>query len=66
MDEIRREGDQVVVSLSLDEVRLIGATLNEALNGGYAIPGDVWEQLVGQPLEQAESLLDALLAVVGS
>jgi hypothetical protein len=66
MEEIRREGEQVVVSLSLDELRLIGATMNEALNGGYAIPGDIWEELVGQPVERAESLVDALLAVVES
>jgi hypothetical protein len=65
MEEIRRDGDQVVVSLSLDEVRLIGATMNEALNGGYAIPGDIWEELVGQPLEKAESLIDGLLSLVG-
>jgi hypothetical protein len=64
MEEIRRDGDQVVVSLSLDEVRLIGATMNEALNGGYAIPGDIWEELVGQPLEKAESLIDGLLSLV--
>jgi hypothetical protein len=38
--------------------------MNEALNGGYAIPGDVWEELVGQPAERAESLLDVVLAVV--
>jgi hypothetical protein len=64
MEEIRREGDQVVVSLSLDELRLIGATLNESLNGGYAIPGDIWEELVGQPTEKADALLDALVALV--
>ncbi len=66
MEEIRREGEQVTVSLSLDELRLIGATMNEALNGGYAIPGDIWPELIGQPAERAESLLDALLAVVES
>jgi hypothetical protein len=66
MEEIRREGDRVVVSLSLDELRLIGATMNEALNGGYAIPGDIWEELVGQPVERAEVLVDAVLAVVES
>lgn len=64
MEEIRREGEQVVVSLSLDELRLIGATMNEALNGGYAIPGDIWEELIGQPAANADALLDALLAAV--
>ncbi|HEY3773598.1 MAG TPA: hypothetical protein VGL69_11430 [Solirubrobacteraceae bacterium] len=66
MEEVRREGEQVVVSLALDELRLIGATMNEALNGGYAIPGDIWLELIGQPAERAESLLEALLAVVES
>jgi hypothetical protein len=66
MKEIQREGEQVVVSLSLDELRLIGAMMNEALNGGYAIPGDIWPELVGQPAERAEALLDALLAVAES
>jgi hypothetical protein len=66
MKEIRREGEQVVVSMSLDELRLIGATMNEALNGGYAIPGDIWTELVGQSVERAEALLDAVLAVVES
>jgi hypothetical protein len=64
MEEIRRDGEHVVVSLSLDELRLIGATMNEALNGGYAIPGDIWEELIGQPPEKADALLDALLAAV--
>jgi hypothetical protein len=64
MEEIRREGEQVVVRLSLEELRLLGATMNEALNGGYAIPGDIWEELIGQPAESADRLLDSLLAVV--
>ncbi len=66
MEEVRREGEQVVVSLSLDELRLIGATMNEALNGGYAIPEDVLEALIGQPADRAESLLDSVLTVVES
>ncbi|HTU32089.1 MAG TPA: hypothetical protein VMF07_22050 [Solirubrobacteraceae bacterium] len=66
MEEVRREGEQVVVSLSLDELRLIGATINEALNGGYAIPGDIWPELLGHSTQDAEALLDGLLGIVES
>ena len=60
MEEIRREGEQVVVSLSLDELRLMLGTLNESINGPYAMPADEWGPLVGQPIERAEMLMDAI------
>jgi hypothetical protein len=64
MEEIRREGEQVVMSLSLDELRLIGATMNEALNGGYAIPGDIWEELIGASRAEVRNTLDRILTVL--
>ena len=66
MEKIRRDGEQVEVRASVDEVRLLVGTLNEALNGGYAFPPAEWEVLVGQPPERAEELLARLLELLES
>ena len=42
-----KEGEEIVVRATTEEMRLLGATLNEALDGAYAIPSDEWEELVG-------------------
>jgi hypothetical protein len=60
VEEIERQDDQVTVSASTEELRLLVGALNEALNGGYAIPADEWLDLVGQPPERASALLAAL------
>jgi hypothetical protein len=64
MEEVRRNGEQVVVSASREELRLLVGVLNEAVNGGYAIPLDEWEGLVGQPPDEAGALLDALVTIL--
>jgi hypothetical protein len=64
MQEVRREGDEVVLSMSLDELRLLTGALNEARNGPYAIPEDEWGGLVGQPPERASALLGQLLTIL--
>ena len=64
MRELSRDGDQVVASVSLEEVRLLIGTLNEALNGAYAIPDDEWPDLVGQSPHAAARMLDALAGIV--
>jgi hypothetical protein len=64
MQEVRRDGERVVVEVTLDELRLITGAVNEALNGPYAIPVDDWEALVGQPPERADALLDSLSTIL--
>ena len=64
MQELRRESGQVVISASLDELRLLLGATNEALNGPYAIPDEDWTELVGQPPERALELLEQLAAIL--
>jgi hypothetical protein len=64
MQEQERKSDQILVSVSLDELRLLLGTMNEALNGPYAIPADEWIDLVGQPPERVAALLGQIGAIV--
>ena len=64
MEEVQRDGDQVQVRVSTRELRTLLGALNEALNGGYAIPEDEWEPLVGQPAAAAEALVESLLTIL--
>ena len=64
MKEIRRGAGQVVISASLDELRLILGALNEALNGPYAIPDDEWIELIDQPPERANELIEQLTTLL--
>ena len=63
MQEVRRDGDNLTVSVTMDELRLLIGALNESLNGGYAFPADEWGALVGQPPERGDELLHALLEI---
>lgn len=65
MEEIRRDGDEVVIAVARSELSALAAIVLEALDGGYAIPSDVWEDLVGVPRSEARALLDALTALLG-
>jgi hypothetical protein len=65
MEEVGRDGEQIVISASREELRLLAATLVEALNGAYAIPSDEWGDLVGASREQVRALLDELVALHG-
>ena len=64
MQELSRDSEQVVISASLDELRLLLGALNEALNGPYAIPDDEWTALLGQPPERASELIRQLIALL--
>jgi hypothetical protein len=64
MHEQERTSDQILVSVSAEELRLLLGTLNEALNGPYAIPSDEWIDLVGQPPERVASLLGQIGAIL--
>ena len=63
MQRIGSEEDEVTVRLSHDELRLLGATLNEALNGAYAIPDAGWDEMIG-PSDEAARLLDDLIGIL--
>jgi hypothetical protein len=64
MQEQERTSDQILVSVSLDELRLLLGIVNEALNGPYAIPADEWIDLVGQSPERVAALLGQIGTIV--
>lgn len=54
-----RESGQIIVSASPDEFRLVLASLNEVLNGPYAVPDDDWSDLIGNRRRGRSSSLRA-------
>ncbi|MBV9819058.1 MAG: hypothetical protein JOZ07_12010 [Solirubrobacterales bacterium] len=64
MRELSRESEEVTIVASLQELRLLLGTLNEALNGAFAIPDEDWDDLIGQPTGRASELADRLAEIL--